>query len=413
MDASVLSLNYLKESPEISVDFFFKFPSLIDVNFSGFPYFYIPLSISQCHLIERIDLTNTNFSAPPSILFSLPQLRAHPENILFGDDQKCSVDLMHNIIEDSKKCNQGSYKFIDIDGSENIVSFSAETTTNDFVLVMHPELEQFMKYIFLVRTVSLNEENATFKLYIIPENVPLVLYQYPDAVWSIELRFIPNNVSKDFFPYLASYLSLRFPGSAIEKEALSIMKKCNNQQILDNFLEKINSDEKISIFHFKAKLENQSEISIYVNSESIAISVNNSSYFVCDNRKVRLSYITDYTLLVINDRALVIQPSSVQDLSFLFSLISPDYPLRKINQRELYSNKQKKQSFAQIAMKTLAISYKTKRQNRPAPMPLNIATKFDLSSVRSTYFPFVPKSSQNLSQIFNTSTPVRNQTYKL
>ncbi|OHT13311.1 hypothetical protein TRFO_16504 [Tritrichomonas foetus] len=371
--AECLSFDYQTEKPTVGMDFFFQYPYLIELNLSDYPYFFIPLSISQCQLIERIDLTNTNFSEPPAVLFTLPQIRAHPENIIFGNNQKCSVDLMYNIIDECVHFNQGMLNFSETDGKISTISYSPEISTKDFILMAHPELEQFLPFIFLVRKFENN------KLSIIPGNVPLILYQYPDSVWSIELRFLPTYISVDILPYLSLFLK--------NKSLLDLSEKVNSlksptQETLEHIFEKLQEDSFVSNYYFSAEMLDKRTFTISVTFNSISLAFGHSSYYVFDNRSIHLSYVTNVPLFVVGDRALILDPKSVPDLMPLFSLLEPVYPPKKHTP---------KKDFSKFAFKAIQISSQVKRKNRPIEGTgelIKNSVIFELSSIKSKMLPF-------------------------
>ena len=328
---------YTSKNEFKDLDFFFDYPLLIELDLSNYPFFFIPPSITQCQLIEHVNITNTNFNEPPAIFFSLPRIRSHPENLVFGKNQHCTKELMMNIIGNCATYNQGFLNFKDINGKVSCVSYSPDTTSLDFLLMMHPELKSSLHYIFLVREIKV--QNKVHKLYIIPDDTPLILYQYFNSTWSIELQFKPTNITEEIEPYI----------------------------------NKIGEANLLSYYTYKATLKNSNtdnQICISISSSSASIQYSPSSYVVCDNKNIFLEYIGGNVLLFFGEKALVLNNDSIEKIYPLFKYTLPHFYFIQ-NQNTININ-EKKELFLNLAMKSAIKSLSVKLENS---YPRRIARK--------------------------------------
>lgn len=318
-----------------NLDFFFDYPLLIELDLSRYPFFFIPPSITQCQLIKRVNITNTNFNEPPAILFALPQIRAHPENLIFGKNQHCTKELMMNIIGSCATYNQGYMIFKDNKGKLSSISYSPDMTALDFILMMYPELKYRLSNIFLVREIKLKDK--THKLYIIPDDVPMILYQYVDAIWSIEFRFVPSSLTEDIVSYMKS------------AEAKSLSSK----------------------YSYQAKLKNSNKaIEISISSTAASIIYSPSSYVVCDSMKIYCEYIDGNVLLFFGEKALVISNDSIENIYPLFKYSLPHFYF--VQDQNTDDINEKKELFLNLTMKAALKSLSIKRENS---FPLRISRK--------------------------------------
>lgn len=314
MDSRFL-FKYSSKDAFKNLDIFFDYPFLIELDLSSYPFFFIPPSITQCQLIERVNITNTNFNEPPAILFALPQIRAHPENLIFGKNQQCTKDLMMNIIGSCSSYNQGFLSFKNAYGKISSVSYSPDTTTLDFLLMMHPELKSNIHNIFLVREIKL--ANKTHKLYIIPDDVPMILYQYHNSTWSIELQFKPSVETDENSPYIRI-----------------------NSNLSESYL-------------YQATLKNPNpidKINISISSTSASIRYSPSSYVVCDNSNIYLQYIEGNVLLFFGKKAIVITNDTIEKIYPLFKYSLPHFYFEPNQTSEVFD--EKRELFLNLAMKT-------------------------------------------------------------
>lgn len=321
------------------MDFFLNYPYLIELDLSNYPFYFIPPSITHCQLIERINITNTNFNEPPAILFALPQIRDKPENLVFGKNQHCTKELMMNIVANCATYNQGFLNFKDINGNIGVVSYSPDTTTLDFLLMMYPELKPSLPYIFLVREYK--SKGKTYKLYVIPDDVPIILYQYFNSVWSIDIRFLPPILTDELAPYV--------------------------EKIGEFNLSSVNSFQAI----LKGKTSNrQVEISISFDSASIRYSP--SSYVVCDNRYIHLEYVDGNVLIFFGKQALVLDNDCVENIYPLFKYALPHFYY--IKSQNINNIDEMKESFFKLSAKvaTTSISAKIGNSFLKRPVKKNI-----------------------------------------
>ncbi|KAK8870986.1 hypothetical protein M9Y10_008899 [Tritrichomonas musculus] len=310
---------------------FFDFPYLVEINLSNTNLWDLPLSISNCVLLERINISHNPMSRPPAILFSLPKLRANPHNIIFGNDQICTKRLAQNIIDECASLNHTMINLKDIDGSKRVVTCPPQTTTLSFLQMVHPEL-MFTDYIALVRTC--NFDGKDYVLRIIPEKVPISLYFYPGAVWSFELKFLPPSNPIQIFPLLKNYVAEQYNKY---KNDDPLLKQLNDQMQQTkegdpNILSELNQSRYLSSRVFKAKLPNSKEIEISLNARNASVIFSKTSYYTFSNRSISFSYANDNAgyicLLVCDEKAIIIEHKSVKDLMTLFSYSTPEMDLR-------------------------------------------------------------------------------------
>lgn len=327
---------YFMESDEPIYQFeatqFFDYPYLVEINFSNTNLWTLPLSISYCVLLERINISHNPMSRPPAVLFSLPKLRANPHNIIFGNDQICTRKLALNIIKECDSLNHTMITLKDIDGSTRVITCPPQTTTLSFLQMVHPELI-FIDYIALVRTCKFHEKDYVLK--IIPEKVPISLYFYPDAVWSFELKFLPPSNPKQVFPLLKEYVNEQYLNY---KNDDPLLKQLNEklQTVKEGdpaILSELKKSRYLSSRVFKAKLSNSKEIEISLNARNSSVIFSNNSYYTFSSRSISFNYVEDgpnfLCFLVCDDKALCIERQSVKDLMTLFSYSYPEMDLKE------------------------------------------------------------------------------------
>lgn len=309
---------------------FFDYPYLVEINLSNANLWTLPLSISYCVLLERINISHNPMSRPPAVLFSLPKLRANPHNIIFGNDQICTRKLAQNIINECYSLNHTMLNLKDIDGSIRVITCPPQTTTLSFLQMVHPELI-FIDYIALVRTCRFHEKD--YILRIIPEKVPISLYFYPEAVWSFELKFLPPSSPRQVFPLLKDYVTEQYNKY---KNNDPLLKQLNEQmqQAKEGdpaILSELKKSRYLSSRVFKAKLSNSKEIEISINARNSSVIFSKTSYYTFSNRSISFNYVDDnqnyLCFLVCDDKALAIQRDSVKDLMILFSYSYPEMDL--------------------------------------------------------------------------------------
>ena len=382
--------DYPKDHPEInSQDFFLRYQYITELNLATYPNYFIPLSVSQCQLIETVNLSDTTFSQPPAILFTLPQIRAHPEKILLGDEQVCTRSLMLDILAGCKYYQSFSMKFKDPQQEGNqysIISFSPETTVLDFILLTHPKLAIYIQYFALVRTIQ--HKNKAHRLFLLPDEMPLVLYQYPGATWSIELRSTPTyELPTELEPYVDFYIQ-----RLSERQTEPIENKPRTEPT--SYLNYIPTF-KISLKVNKAVKEGQ----ITVSNSTISLSVGSSTYYVFENRNVHLAFITGKYLLFFGKKALVLESNCISNLLPFFEYtIHPFFFPRKSKEDESQWNDLviTTDSFAEIAVRAQILSMSVKIQgNEKRTLPNWQKDNIEvLKSFRSTSLPFVKQTVQ-------------------
>lgn len=318
---------------QFEVSQFFDYPYLVEINLSNANLWTLPLSISYCVLLERINISHNPMSRPPAVLFSLPKLRANPHNIIFGNDQICTRKLALNIINECDSLNHTMINLKDIDGSTRVITCPPQTTTLSFLQMVHPELI-FIDYIALVRTCRFHEKD--YVLRVIPEKVPISLYFYPDAVWSFELKFLPPSNPPQVYPLLKQYVNEQF---IKYKNDDPLLKQLNEQMQNTKegdpaILSELRKSRYISSRVFKAKLSNSKDIEISLNARNSSVIFSKTSYYTFSNRSISFNYVEDdnsnfLCFLVCDDKALCIERQSVKDLMTLFSYSYPEMDLRE------------------------------------------------------------------------------------
>ncbi|OHT02469.1 hypothetical protein TRFO_30415 [Tritrichomonas foetus] len=182
------------------MEHFFDYPYLVELNLSNNQLWSLPLSISQCILLERVDISENPMSRPPAVLFSLPKLRANPQNIIFGKNQVCTNELAHSIMEETYSLTQLRLSFLDFDSSPRIVSVAPNVTTMSLLMMIHPEVNSLKDYFVLTRAYK------DYVLRIVPENVPISLYFLPNATWSFELKYLPPVILPPVLPLVKRFV---------------------------------------------------------------------------------------------------------------------------------------------------------------------------------------------------------------
>jgi hypothetical protein len=171
-------------------DYFFEHLTLLEIRLANHNLSSLPLSISQCTLLLRINISGNLFSKPPAILFSCPFLRSNPHNIIFGEDQHCTPKLMYEVLKECHNYNQSILTFVKYRESPKLnkvskISISANLTSLEFFYLVKPEISNYVNHFFIVRTIDIGRP---YILSITPDFIPIFLYNYPGAIFSIELK---------------------------------------------------------------------------------------------------------------------------------------------------------------------------------------------------------------------------------
>jgi len=180
----------------------------------------LPASLSQCSLLRRVNISDTLMSRPPAVLFSIPRLRAHPEQILFAAEQRCTRELAECVILDTGGLGHIAFECTGLGGGSRRYWVGPGVTTREFFALANQDLAQdqsqgrdlaqLAPYVFLVR-----EREGAVPLLIANDAVPIALYAVPDARWSFELRLLlPPRVRPEVAPLVARWVrpQERVPG---------------------------------------------------------------------------------------------------------------------------------------------------------------------------------------------------------
>jgi hypothetical protein len=246
-------------------------------------------------------------------------LRKYPENIIYGNNIKCTKKLASDIISQSSKIGEVIIEFKEPDTSSSIFSVSADTTLYELVVLTHPELANFVDYLFLVRSFKNHD------LFLNPDAMPIAPYFYPDATWSIELKFVPPTLTVPMLPLLRHYL---FQQISIHKDD-EYLKLCSNlipcdidvkETDMKTLYGKLGESQLLSSRHYLAYLDNGQQIDIGVSPNCVSIrNASSKNYFVMDLRSLSFDCINSQFLLTFGNRALTLNKEMAFDLLPLFA----------------------------------------------------------------------------------------------
>lgn len=313
-----------QDQTKLDTGIFFDNPYLVELDVSGNQLFYIPTEISNCPLLRHVDLSGNPMNRPPAVLFTIPWLRAHPENIIYGNGQVCTRELATSILADVAKLGQCLFRMTDLEGRRRKISVTAGTTSHDFFCLAHPRLAHLVSYVFIVRKYK-----GTV-LRFMPENVPIGLYMMEGAEWSFELKFLPSDLPVSLLPALREYVeaqSKHIPTTNSEFYALKDEVMRFSGQDSMNLLQKLQECAAMCARHFEATILNgetgkQSKIRIVVTNDSVCIVSPPSTYYVFGPRSISFSIVQDSCLLMCEDLVLILAPESVEKLMPLFAMTS-------------------------------------------------------------------------------------------
>ena len=361
----------------LHMEHFFDYPYLVELNLSNNQLWSLPLSISNCILLERVDISNNPMSRPPLVLFSLPRLRTNPRNIIFGNNQECTEELAREIMKETYKLNHCFYTFRDFDSSTRIVSFPPDVTTLSLLKLLHPECANLADYIVFVRTYK------KYVLRIIPEDVPASLYFIPNAEWSFEIKYLPPFIPFSILPLLKQYIFQQYEKSEKSKELEATVQfvksfNSNDPSQLFDLVKKLEDFQQFCSRKFTAELDTQVNhklITLYANADGVSLYSSGNSYFTFHPRTISFDYIEEitsgknYFLLTCGNRALLINKSSLPELMILLSYTTPEMP---------QYTKKKQKNFLDIPSKTTTTYRKSKN---PSLEHLNKVEKDKLDNI--------------------------------
>ena len=307
---------------------FFDNPYLVELDISGNQLLYVPLAISNCSLLRQVDLSGNPMNRPPAVLFSIPALRAHPENIVFGNGQPCTRQLALSIIGEVSKLGQCLLHIRDLEGRRKKISVAADTTTHDFFVLAHPKLAHLVSYVLIVRKYK------GFVLRFMPEDVPIGLYVLEDAEWSFELKFLPSDLPVSLIPALREYVEVQAKHvSPADSQFRSLKEEVIRFTGQDSrgLLERLQECASMCARQFEAKIINgdgglQSRIRIVVTNDSVCVVSPPSTYYVFGPRSISFAVVQDSCLLMCEDLVLVLAPESVDKLMPLFAMTAMPTP---------------------------------------------------------------------------------------
>ena len=299
---------------------FFNYSFLLELDLSYNNLSFLPLSISQCFLLERVNISHNPMTMPPLVLFSLPKIRKNPENVIFGNDQHCTRKMMYEILKQSQLMNQLSIQFIEPDTSVSIISVAAETTLYELLVLTHPELSHIASYLFIVRSFKNHD------LMLTPDAMPIAPYFYPGATWSLELRFIPPVLTPSIVPLLRHFVVQQL---VIHKDD-ELLKHCSESipcdcdvtnQDLRKISEKFAESPLLSARHYIAYLDNGKKLDIGASIECISIRPKDSmNYIVLKPNSISFDCVNTIFLMVCGSSAVKLNKSTAVDLLPLFAL---------------------------------------------------------------------------------------------
>lgn len=279
----------------------------------------LPLSLSQCSLLKHINISGNQLVRPPAILFSIPWLRTHPENIIFGDNQKCTKELAQSIIEECKSMNQCSISITDLEGNNRKLSFTPDTTSSEFFTMCHPSMSHLISNVIFVRKCG------SSVLQFIPDTVPLSLYLLPNATWSFEFKYLPSHVPVSVFPLLKGFVESQLQYVEDQKTSKKISAlleqfKGDDTRDLISFLEAVPC-MCARQFHVQYMQNGRyTPLTILVTNNCVTLRFSKSLYQNFNTDSISFDYVDRSCLLFCGGSALVIEEEYVPDLLPLFAM---------------------------------------------------------------------------------------------
>ena len=305
---------------EIDPAMFFERPFLVELDLSNNKLVHLPESISHCSLLRYVNISGNPMMRPPPVLFSIPGLRAHPENIVFGDGQTCSRALAQAILEDAEKLNQCVLEFIDLEGAKRRVSFTPGTSTREFFLLSHPSAPHLHEYVLLVRNCGGHVMRCAL------DDVPLSIYVVPDAVWSFELALLPPDMPASMRQALVAYVAAQAAvADKNDKKFWELEKLVQNHTAsdmralirrLEDHLGMSSRQFVIDLVHCASKVP----VRALVTKDSVALMATPGFYCAFGRQSLYFDYVENTCLLVCDGKALIISEECLERLLPLFAL---------------------------------------------------------------------------------------------
>ena len=303
---------------------FLERPLLVELDLSNNNLVSLPESISQCSLLKYVNISGNPMMRPPPVLFSIPALRAHPENIIFGSGQTCSRELALMILEDCDKLNQCMLEFTDLEGMNRVVSFPASTTIREFFLLAHPATAFLDEYVLMVR----NCRGRTLRFAV--NDIPLSLYIIPDAEWSFELALLPPNLPASMWGALAKYVEAQaIFADANDKTFWELRKSVQGFRGDDvqSLIHKLEEHHSMSSRLFRVDLlhcGNKIPVKVMITKDSVALVATRKFYYGFGRQSITFDYVEDSCLLVCDGKALLISNDGLEGLLPMFAMTLVD-----------------------------------------------------------------------------------------
>lgn len=309
----------------LDIGVFLNYSFLLELNISGNNLNYIPLSISQCFLLEKIDISYNNIAIPPPVLFSLPNIRKNPENLIYGDNIRCTQKIVQYTLCNVSKMNQLIIKFHKPhDRATYTISVAPDTTLRELFVLLYPDLSIFYDYVILTRTVQ-NSNQVT--LYLNINELPIGVYYYPNAIWSVELKYCPPLLNKSLIPLLKQYIiqqSITFG----DDSALNMCKELllSQNEINDDFILTIEGIIKKSRYityrHFIIETQSEEKLEIGISVDNVSIQPQNSqSHYIFKHSDIGFDCINKMLILYVGTKAIKISRNSSSELLKLLAIV--------------------------------------------------------------------------------------------
>jgi hypothetical protein len=317
-------------------DYFFAHSTTLEIRLPNHELSALPPSISQCALVVRINLSGNLFSKPPAILFTCPFLRANPLNVIFGDDQRCTPGLMYEILNGCRHCGQSILTFRKYSRRTRCekmfrVSISAHLTSLDFFCLVQPKVAMYPGHFFIVRTIKIGRP---YTLLITPDFVPMFLYNYPGATFSIELKsfssaLLPLDCFESLFPrFLGRQISYHW---SQQLASLAHRWPLSPVTVADE-LGKISAlfDLAFTVYLVNQKVE---YIVVVVSEDSVRVIFGSQLYYVFKRSTVRVQLCQKgnelCAALCFGARALALDPARLETIVPLLALLGVQAPPRQ------------------------------------------------------------------------------------
>lgn len=263
---------------------------------------------------------------PPPVLFAIPWLRAHPENIVFGGGQACSKELAKAILSDCDKLNHCIVEFTDLEGVKRRASFAAQTTTREFFLLSHPSAPYLDAYVLLLRNCGGHILRCAL------DDVPLSLYVVPGAVWSFELALLPPDLPATMRGALLEFVKAQAEvADAKDKKFRELEKLVQTHQGSDmrGLIRRLEDHPRMSSRQFVVDLmhcASKVPVRVMVTKDAVALVAAEGFYYAFGRHSIWFDYVEDSCLLVCDGKALIISADCLERLLPLFALtlVEPD-----------------------------------------------------------------------------------------